>query len=179
MASSLSLSLLPLNVNGLIKTDRRQVIFNSLSALNFDIIFLQETRIETTDQIAYISKQWDGLSLWHEGSRHSKGVGFLFSKRLKPIIKNPVKDVDGRLFKLDCIISNIEFTLVNVYCPNDHTERITFLQNLSHYTQGGHFLVLGEDFNFVENPLLDKRGEETERGPPPDYPFLKSLLTPI
>jgi exonuclease III len=71
MASILALNFLTLNVNGLIKTDRRQVIFNSLAALKQDIIFLQETHVETSDQIESIAKQWDGVSLWHEGSYHS------------------------------------------------------------------------------------------------------------
>lgn len=126
MASHLSLNFLTLNVNGLVKADRRVVIFNSLQALKQDVIFLQETHIHSDDQIATISKQWEGVSLWHKGSFHSRGVAFLFSKRLQPTIDKIHQDNDGRLFKIDCTLSGIKFTFLNVYCPNNHTERKVF-----------------------------------------------------
>jgi exonuclease III len=107
---------------------------------------------------------WDGVSLWHKGSHHSKGVAFLFSKRLQPVVGKIYKDNDGRIFKLDCSLSDIKFTLINVYCPNDHIERKTFLENLTHHVPQGHYVVLGGDFNFVENPALDKAGGRDRNG---------------
>jgi exonuclease III len=114
----------------LIKADRRALILNSLQALKQDVIFLQETHVESDDQIEAISKQWDGVSLWHKGSHHSCGVAFLFSKRLQPVFGNSYKDDEGRLFLLECSISGVKFILINAYCPNDHSERKLFRKPL-------------------------------------------------
>lgn len=77
MGSFLSVNFLSTNVNGLVRTDGRAVIFNSLLALKQDVIFLQETHLELSEQIDAIQKHWDGISLWNKGSYHSKGVDFL------------------------------------------------------------------------------------------------------
>jgi exonuclease III len=82
----------------------------------------------------------------------------LCKKKLQPVINKIHKDNDGRLIKVDCTLSNTNFTLINVYCPNDHTERKSFLENLVHQVPQGHYVILGGDFNCVENPALDKIG---------------------
>jgi exonuclease III len=175
MATHLSLNFFTLNVNGLVKSDRRALILNSLQALKQDVIFLQETHVESDEQIETIQKMWDGVSLWHKGSHHSKGVAFLFSKRLQPVIGNIYQDNDGRVFKLECALADIKLTLINVYCPNDHVERKIFLENLTHHIPKGHYVVLGGDFNFVENPALDKTGGRDRNGAS-SRPLLQNIL---
>jgi exonuclease III len=180
MASHLSINFLILNVNGLVKTDRRAVILNSLQALKQDIIFLQETHVESDEQIEAISKMWDGVSLWHKGSHHSRGVAFLFSKRLQPVVDKIYKDNDGRIFKLDCSLSNIKFTLINVYCPNDHIERKTFSRKPNPYhVPQGHYVVLGVISTLLKTPPSIKLADATETELPPDPSFktLKSKQT--
>jgi exonuclease III len=86
------------------------------------------------------------------------GLHFSLQKQLQPVINKIHKDNDGRLIKVDCTLSNTKFTLINVYCPNDHTERKSFLENLVHQVPHGHYVILGGDFNCVDNPALDKIG---------------------
>jgi hypothetical protein len=49
--------------------------------------------------------------------------------------------------------------LINVYCPvEEERKKIPFIENLLGYLPGNTPLILGGDFNFVENIQLDKIG---------------------
>jgi endonuclease/exonuclease/phosphatase (EEP) superfamily protein YafD len=170
MDSSFSLNFLTLNVNGLVKADRRTVIFNSLLTLKHqDVIFLQETHLEAAEQIEAIQKQWDGVSLWHKGSYHSKGVGLLFAKKLQPTINKVYSDNEGRLMTVDCTFLDRNFTLINVYCPNHRAQRKVFLENLrTRVKQGITILSWEATLIVLKTQFWTKSLVETETEPPPD-----------
>ena len=62
-------------------------------------------------------------------------------------------DIFGRLIRLDISVAGFpNFRLVNAYFPNNSTERLDFIQNLSQHLCGAKNLILGGDFNFVLDP---------------------------
>jgi len=67
-------------------------------------------------------------------------------------------DNDGRFFVLDLKHSETSIHVLNVYAPNKNLERTTWLKQLSKWLSGSKNLLVGGDFNFVENTLIDKIG---------------------
>jgi hypothetical protein len=49
---------------------------------NFDIIFQQETHVDSIQLETECKRQWEGLSVWARGATHSRGVAVLFKKGL-------------------------------------------------------------------------------------------------
>ena len=55
-------------------------------------------------------------------------------------------------------ITDTTFEVCNVYCPTHNTEHTEFLDNLPLYIKGSTPLIIGGDWNCVENPQMDKFG---------------------
>ena len=67
-------------------------------------------------------------------------------------------DFNGRFLVLDLEINNIGYRLINVYMPKSNSERREFISKLSAFCNTSRNVILGGDFNFVENLQLDKKG---------------------
>jgi len=154
------LRLITLNVNGIRENHKRRMCFEFCRESGADIIFLQEVHISCGKQIREWGQQFGGQCCWSLGSPHSRGVGILFHPKLKVKILFFKHDQEGRF-----ILAHIEFEsktqrfcLANVYCPNEPAERRKFFMKLYPALQNTYNLILGGDFNFIENPRLDKFG---------------------
>jgi exonuclease III len=155
----MALKITTLNVHGISTCYKRAQVFDFLKTQNFDIIFLQETFIHNTVQENAIRKEWSGPSYWSLGKPHSCGVAILFKSTISIEILRVSKDNDGRLLSLTCRMGGEnEVKLTNIYCPNKLTDRNEFIDSLTPHVVGNRDVVLAGDFNFVENPTLDKRG---------------------
>ena len=118
-----------LNTKGLITPLKREKIFRWLERKKYNVIFLQETH-SVKNRIPAIKASWKGESYFCETqSAFSKGVGFLFCKRLNVEIINLVLCKDERKQLLNAKINNSFFSLVNVYAPNNETQRVDFLDD--------------------------------------------------
>ena len=95
---------------------------------------------------------------WAFGTNHSRGVGIILNSVLNYKISSFDFDFNGRFLVLDLEINNIGYRLINVYMPNDHSERREFISKLSVFCNTSRNVILGGDFNFVENLQLDKKG---------------------
>ncbi len=122
------------------------------------IIFAQETHISRVRQIEEWGRQFGGKCCWSLGSSHSRGVGITFHPSLDVKILNFKHDSDGRIIVVNIEYNSQHFRLVNVYCPTEPTERSHFIKGLGAYLRGASNIILGGDFNFVENSKLDKFG---------------------
>jgi exonuclease III len=122
-----------------------------------DVIFLQETHINDEEKAKRCRSEWEGTSFWGLGNHHSCGVAILFDKKLDLKINNSYCHPNGRLIKIDCTIDSQRYTLINVYAHNEIKPRNLFFEEISVLLQNcGGLLVLGGDFNCVEDPTLDK-----------------------
>ena len=75
-------------------------------------------------------------------------------------LKKLQRDKDGRYVSSEVYLDDEKFVFVNIYAPNDQTQQIHFLRDLSQsllnsYANGT--LVLGGDFNCALSEL-DKQG---------------------
>ena len=116
---------------------------------------LQETYC-TKEFIDTFKKGWDG-EIYHSitDSSHSRGICILFKKGIKCNILSEHSDDSGRLLLINIEIDGNEYTLCNIYCPNNVNERIQFIQKLNgwidEFAAHKRNLIIGGDFNCVDS----------------------------
>ena len=93
----------------------------------------------------------------------SRGVGVLLSSRLRYKLENFSHDQEGRLICLDLSMAGSKIRIINVYAPNNPAGRNQFINNLQNYLMTSKEIILGGDFNCIENLELDKMGRNLER----------------
>ena len=75
-------------------------------------------------------------------------------------ITNVIRDKNGRYIVSETATDDVKRILVNIYAPNDQTQQIKFLRDLSNSVLNSYAnetLVIGGDFNCPLNDW-DKRG---------------------
>ena len=122
--------LLSLNVRGLNSSRKRRQVFRWLHQQQSDIIFLQET-YSSQESIKRWEMEWGGKIVSSHGSSHSREVMILFKPRLDVNFEKIIADNYGRCILAEIIIDGTKIVLVNVYAPNDATQQVVFLTDLS------------------------------------------------
>ena len=151
--------ILSLNVRGLNKSTKRRQLFRWLHQQNADVIFLQET-YSSPQTIKLWETEWGGKIVESHGSNHSRGVMILFKPKINVTIDKIIRDKNGRYVLSEVFLDDVKFIFVNIYAPNDQTQQIHFLRDLSSSVltnYANETLVLGGDFNCALTEL-DKRG---------------------
>ena len=124
-----SLKLVSLNVRGL-RGIKRFAIYKWLKDNKFHVCLLQETYC-TKDFSDKIKKGWNGEMIHsYSLSKHSKGVSILFSKDLPYKLISKHTDSDGRIILVNIEFNGVQYSICNVYCPNDISNRIAFLRTV-------------------------------------------------
>ena len=145
------LQIYSLNCRGLNTYEKRVKLFTWLNDINADVIFLQETHFIEKNQFIYDSR-WHG-KIFHcfSESQYSKGVSTLFRKGLPIEIINTHKSIDGRRLLVNIRYDDKDFSFVNIYAPNNATERTDFFKRVStwtnQYTCNKENTILARDFN--------------------------------
>lgn len=137
---------------------KRDIIFDFLKICKADIVFLQETHSANDTDGNKWQKEWGGEALWCHGSHHSCGVAILINPRLHGKFSNKLSDQEGRVIAAKLALPDMELNLINIYAPNKPQDRKEFYDTLWHYKPGSNNLILGGDFNCVEDISLDKQG---------------------
>ena len=147
-----NLNIVSLNVRGL-RGNKRFSVFTYLKSNKFDICLLQETYC-TKSFISKFSAGWSG-EVFHSvsDSVHSRGVCILVRKGLKCFEISSHSDNNGRIALVNLNIDNCDYTICNVYCPNEFKERCMFLEYVKHfigkYAISTQNLIVGGDVNCV------------------------------
>ena len=84
----------------------------------------------------------------------------LFKPKINVSIGNVIQDKNGRYIVSEAAMDDVKRILVNIYAPNDQTQQIEFLRDLSNSVlnrYANETLVIGGDFNCPLNDW-DKRG---------------------
>lgn len=117
-----------LNVRGL-RGNKRYGIFQWLRQKKYDVCFLQETFC-TDDFTTKCNKGWSG-NIVHStsNSKHSRGVCIMFRKEFEYEIIDIHPFQSGRGLLMNVNIAGNIFSLINIYCPNDMMQRISFFSN--------------------------------------------------
>jgi exonuclease III len=153
-----------LNCNGLREPQRVAFLKHKIENLRPDILFLQETHVDSMVLANSIESKLDGKIYWSLTNNRGKGVAIYINKSLDCRIENFRFDSFGRYVYLDAFFENHAFRLVNVYTPTNPKERKEFFNNLYPTIICARPIILGGDFNCVSNLALDKQGGNINRG---------------
>ena len=126
---------------------------------------MQETHVCNIKDVEKWNSEWGGRGFWSFGSYDSRGVGILIHTSLD--VSNVIfkHDFEGRVILADVDLNNsCKMRLICIYAPNEGVERKEFIESLQYYLNTPRKVVLGGDFNFVENLSLDKQGGLDFRG---------------
>ena len=153
-----------LNVRGFRDFQKRVKVNILFKAHNIDVLFIQESHCSNIKEAKHWENCFSGKGFWSFGQNHSCGVGIILNSNMTYKVLHFDFDYKGRYVVLDLLLNNIEFRLINVYMPNIHAERRSFISDLSVYLNTKKNIVLGGDFNFVQNVCLDKEGGNVGMG---------------
>ena len=145
------------NISGLRNDKKRRAVFEWLRTCNYDVIFMQETHCHLKQDEKRWGLEWDGQSIWSRGTSKSRGVCVLFNKSYKFEYKNVVFDPNGRYIVFDLHEGDVQFRMINIYAPNDCSERIAFMSKMQDYLVVEHENVIAGDFNCTLNSELDRK----------------------
>lgn len=149
-----------LNVRGLREHKKRSNLFFWLRKKQFDITLIQET-YWTEELTTKLQKEWEGKILLNSGTQHSKGTAILFKGNLNCEILNVHKSDDSRIILTNIKLEDKTITLINIYAPNQISERKTFFNKvqkwINKFSLNDQEIILGGDFNHTEINYLDRR----------------------
>lgn len=142
------------NVNGLNGPIKRKRVLMYLKKLKIDIAFVQETHLTPLEH-RKLKRDWIGHVISSSFNSKARGVAVLINKNTPVTIGETIVDTLGRYVVVNCQIYSEPWTLLNFYAPNYDDE--SFIQNIFLKVSGGHKnILIGGDFNFCLDPLLDK-----------------------
>lgn len=151
-----TLNVVTINVNGL-RSDpvKRTATFKWLKENKYNVALLQETHSIDDFQTKIWDKQWGGETFWSHGTNQARGVGILVEKNIE-VIKNSFKtDDNGQLARIRIKWEEKTYSILNVYAPNKN--RHQFFDKLKNdWITATDNIIMGGDFNCVENPGLDR-----------------------
>ena len=109
---------------------KRRSIFSYLKDQKSKFCFLQETYSDRNDENIW-RNEWGGEIFFSHGTRHSKGVRILIHPSVREKVDFVFTDNLGRIVLITIVISSLKLLLCNIYTPNNQTEQLEFLQELS------------------------------------------------
>ena len=160
----MSLNIASYNVRGFRNREKRLKVSKLMSLENVDVLFLQETHCVNIKEGKLWEQDFKAKAFWSFGEKNSVGVGILVNELLHYSVSNINFDFAGRYLVLDLEINSVDFRFINVYLPNIVSQRKSFLNIISPFLVTKRKVILGGDFNFVENSDLDKSGGNSSLG---------------
>ena len=160
----MAVSVCTINVNGVAVHPKREKVFQYLLDKHFDIYLLQETHLPDVTQGKLWEKQWGGHALWSPGTNRSAGVGLLLHPTSSVEIVSHNTDTDGRVLAAKLKHNEHVFQLLNVYAPNQPSDRVTFFGTLWRLVYRNVDTIVTGDFKCVPDILLDKWGGDNTLG---------------
>lgn len=151
-----------LNINGGRDKNKVALVSEFLKTKKINVSFLQETHSDYDNEIVW-RMWWKGHYVMSHGISNSAGVAILFSNDMNMNIIKVEEFVKGRLLLVQIECEGVIFVLVNVYAPNNGSERITFFTKLMSVVEkydDSVCLIFGGDWNCTIDFTVDRNGEE-------------------
>ena len=146
------------NVNGFRNGTKRQNYFTYFHDSPYDVILLQETHVQKTD-IQNWTHEWGKLSFWNCGPTNKTcGVGILINTPKISHVLETKSDTEGRILTVKLKLEDVLLQIVNIYVPDNPQNRVVFFQHLHTYLVDDAKIIMGGDFNMVEDVALDRLG---------------------
>lgn len=157
------MKIIPYNCRGFNNPIKMKCISNMLTKERPGVVFLQETH-QKRILPKILKSSWFEHHFQAPGSSKARGVAIVFSKNIQ--LQNPkvIADPRGRYIFFNCSTEEHPFTFASIYAPNSN--QLQFLIDtftaLCSFKMGD--LLIGGDFNLINNPLLDKMYTSIQMG---------------
>ena len=129
----MAVSLASINVNGAAERHKRLKVLGCLPAMPVDLFLLQEIHLVDSSQGKAWEKEWGSQCAWSLGSNRSAGVAVLIHLNSAVKLVDYKVDLAGRIVTVLIEFHRQHFQIINVYRPNNHSEREIFFDNLWRY----------------------------------------------
>ena len=147
-------------MRGLNNRLKRINVFNKIRKEKYDFYFLQET-YATDETVLLWQKEWGGKILYSNGTSKKCGVAILVKRNLDCKVITEYADKCGRVITAVVKVDDIDFTLCNVYSPNnDDPDFFQLVGNQIAHTCCENVIWAG-DFNLIINEKLDCKHRST------------------
>jgi exonuclease III len=151
---------LSFNIRGAKNKLKRKALFDYFKKEKFHFICIQETHIESLFEANIWRNHWQNKIILSNSKPNSAGVAILLDRKIN--YNSVYVDNEGRLIIINCKLNetdnNENFTLINVYAPNNQNLREKFFEKLRtklrEFPRYANIIVCG-DFNQVLNESLD------------------------
>jgi exonuclease III len=148
-----------LNVNGINKLNKRNELNSMRKLYDWSIVLLADTRVHCDKELSIINQSFECKdSVWSFGTPHVGGTTILFFKPM--VITLKYAHPENFFTRADVLWEGEAFSLMSLYAPAEPTRRKIFISNvLVPYLQRNPLKEKGfleGNFNFVENPLIDR-----------------------
>uniref|UniRef100_A0A803JP76 Reverse transcriptase domain-containing protein n=1 Tax=Xenopus tropicalis TaxID=8364 RepID=A0A803JP76_XENTR len=161
-----------INVCSIKNHKTRAEVYDFLGKSNFDVLFLQETRLTDGTEIFNAKREWQfGPSFWSIAEESAGGVGILFKGHFDLKIKRFLEIRIGRCILLDVHFQGEMFRLINVYGPHTIAERKELLGEIKPFLCVSCPVILAGDFNEVLKP-----GDRTGKYNKYEGAFLSNII---
>ena len=160
-----TLNVCTLNVNGLLDYNCQYALKSFTFQHKIDVLFLQETHVSNSKVVKNLDSYFNHYRcFWNFGSNFSRGTAILISHSVDFSVIKYHRDLDGRFQYIDVKINNVNYRLLNVYAPNDESERREFFNDIYPYVLTNNCKIFSGDFNCIMNSNLDKKGGNINTG---------------
>lgn len=155
MARGRNLRLISWNLKGVNQTVKRNKVMSHLKLLGGDIFFLQVTHLRSSD-VNRINRPWLGHMFHSKFPCRARGAAILINKNVPFVFLNSIEDPNGRFVIITGRLYDLPVVMACVYAPTwDDDHFITsFFSSLPKVDD--HYLIIGGDFNLIQNPSLDR-----------------------
>ena len=99
---------------------------------------------------------WRGPVFSSFGTNVSRGVTILLKERFRADVSASGEFCGGRVVWVDLNLLEERVRLLCVYAPNDGADRKDFFEILKNFLDVSRCVIMGGDFNCVENASLDR-----------------------
>jgi hypothetical protein len=163
------------------KLKRLTNIFNKLKFKENCVIALQETHLDKNDE-QNLKQQWKFNSVQSLANGISGGVAILYNKNYFDEIIETRSDTKGRYCILIAMKNDITYQFINVYTPNDNSDKLEFLKEMEEIlwdlknNEPGSILFITGDFNLVLNPNVDSINRQQSVSEKKAADYLKEIM---
>lgn len=130
---------------------RRRFLRDVLMQEGLDILFLQETKLSTSQQeIQFVDDFKNNFWTFHSiGISGSAGTAVMLRKSKNVALVDCVLEQTGRIASVDFLWHNQLVRAISLYAPNTLSDRYQFFRTLRHFIDTPCNVIVGGDFNCV------------------------------
>lgn len=150
-----SIRLISWNVKGMNNNVKSNKVISHLQELKGDLFFLQETHLCKSES-SRIKKPWMSHLFHSRFSERARGAAIIIHKDVAFEPSSVVSDPNGRYVMVLGKLQNTPVVLASIYAPTWDDDKFMSKILSSIPNAAGHHIIIGGDFNQVQDPDLDR-----------------------